>query len=76
MKCSRSKGVVVGGKQGDHGLPQFVRNRWIFGNFDVLLENFRNFVGGKDNGFEICHKVIELGLPRTLQVPVVNFMLL
>ena len=42
--------------------PSF-RNRRIFGNFNVSSENFLNFAVGKDEGFEFCRKIFELGPP-------------
>ena len=54
-------GIVAGGDRGDHGLPNFFRNRRIYGNFTASLENFRTIAVGEDRGFEYCRKIIELG---------------
>ena len=43
--------------------PQFFRNRWIFGNFTALLENFQTFAVGKDKRFKFYRKIFELGPP-------------
>ena len=40
--------------------PKFLRNRRIFGNFNVSLETFWSFAVGKDRGFECYRKYLNL----------------
>ena len=54
------------GGRGGHVL-QIFQSHWIFGNFNVLSENFQTSCVGKDKGFEFNWKIFELG-PPTLQV--------
>ena len=48
--------------------PNFFEIRPIFGNFDASSENFRTFAVGREKGFELYQKIIELG-PAARQVP-------
>ena len=53
------------GRQGTEGAmtPKSLRYRPIFGNFNVLSEDFRTFAVGKDKGFEFYRKIHELAPP-------------
>ena len=39
---------------------EFFRSRRVFGNFNGSSENFRTSAVGKDKGFELYRKIVEL----------------